>query len=45
MEVRTSDEGTDQGGCGCPYLGQDLLGGVPVSHDVWVGDVGHDPPH
>ena len=39
------DEGAEQGGCGCPYLGPDLLGGGPVGHAVRVGDVGDDSPH
>ena len=39
------DKGADQGWCGRPYLGTDLLGSVPVGHDVQVEDVGHDPPH
>ena len=40
-----ADDGAEQGGCGCSYLGPDLLGGGPVGHDVWVRDVGDYPPH
>ena len=40
-----ADKGDEQGGCGCPDLRSDLLGGGPVGHAVWVRGVGHDPPH
>ena len=40
-----SDEGVKHGGCGCPYLGPDLLGGGPVIHDLQIGDMGNDPLH
>ena len=40
-----ADEGTEQGRCGCPDLGIDLLGGGTVGHAVQVEDVGDDPPH
>ena len=39
-ELGTADEGAEQGGCGCPDLGPDLLGDGPVGHDVRVRDVG-----
>ena len=41
-EVGAADLGVEQGGCGCPDIGPDLLGGGSVSHAVWVGDVGHE---
>ena len=40
-----TDEGVDQGGVGCPYLGTDLLGSDKVVHVVQAGDVVHDLPH
>ena len=42
-EVVAADGGSEQGESGCPDLGPDLLGGVPVGHAIPVGDVGHDP--
>ena len=44
-EVGADDEGAEKGGCGCPELRPDLIGGCPVGHSVWVGGVGHEPPH
>ena len=41
-EVGAAELGVEQGGCGCPDIGPDLLGGGSVSHAVWVGDVGHE---
>ena len=38
-------DATTQGGCGCPYLRPNLLGGGSVDHDVQVGDVSDDTPH
>ena len=35
----------EQGGCGCPDLGPDLLFGGAVVHDLQVRDVGHDTAH
>ena len=43
-EVGAADKGADQGGCGFPDLGPDILGSGPVSNFVWVVDVG-DGPH
>ena len=43
-EVGAGDKVSYQGGCGCPDLGTDLLGGGPVSHVVWVVDVGDKTP-
>ena len=42
-QIGASDEGDEQGGCGCPDFGTDLLGGGPLCHDVWVVDVVDDP--
>ena len=39
-----ADNIADQGGCGCTDLVTDLLGGGPVSHVLWVLDVGDEPP-
>ena len=36
-----AEEGAEQVGWGCPDLRPDLLGGGPVGHYLWVGDVGH----
>ena len=35
MKVGAADEGTDQGECGCPYLGIDLPIGDPVGRGVY----------
>ena len=43
--MSASDEGDDKVGWGYLDLGPDLLGGGPVGHDVWVGDVGCDLLH
>ena len=40
-----ADDGVEQGGCRWTDLRPDLLGGGPVGHAVWVGDVGFDLPH
>ena len=42
-EVGATDEGAEQGGCRCPYIGPDLLVGGPVSHAIPVRDMGRDP--
>ena len=44
-EVRVADLGVEQGGCGCPDLGTDLLGSGSVGHALRIGDVGHDIAH
>ena len=41
-EVGKANTGLEQGGCGCPDLGPDVLGGVSVSHVVRVEDMGDD---
>ena len=40
-----ADGGDEQGGCICPDLRLNSLGGGPVGHAVRVGDVVHDPPY
>ena len=44
-ELGASDEGAGQGGCRCPDLSPDILGGGPVGNVVRVGDVADDPPY
>ena len=34
--------GVDQGGCGCPDLGEDLHGSAASGHDIRVVDVVND---
>ena len=45
VEVGGSDEGDDQGGCGCTDLRPYLIGGGPVGRVVRVIDMGDEPPH
>ena len=41
----TDDRGADRGGCGCLELRTDIPSSGPVSHAVWVRDVGYEPPN
>ena len=36
LEVGKVDKGAEQGGCRCPDLRPDLLGGGPVGHAIQV---------
>ena len=42
--MSAADKVADQGGCGCPDLGTDLLDGGTVSHVVLVVELGDEPP-
>ena len=37
--------GVGEGGCGCPDLGPDILGGGAGSQDLRVGEMGNDTVH
>ena len=44
-EVGAAVSGAEQGGSGCPDLGEDLRDGGSGGHALRVGDVGNDTTH
>ena len=44
-EVGTANSGTEQGGSGCPDIGEDILGSGTIGTDIQVRDMGPDPAY